>query len=114
MSSNTGYVAIASGAAQVFTPSLCNDFMIYSQLPSASVFIGASNANFIQVSSNFTYTSNLQASNLTVGGTFNLGSINTSSFKSGILQVGNGIGGGGGGLNLGRIIGFQLRLSLCE
>ena len=66
---NTGTIQIASAAGAVFTPVLSNDFIVFSSQSNTSMYLGASNApNFLQISSNFAYTSNLNTSNLTVGG----------------------------------------------
>ena len=77
---NTGTIQIASAAGMVFAPVLSNDFVVFSSQSNTSMYLGASNApNFLQISSNFAYTSNLNTSNLTVGGVLSAnGAINAT------------------------------------
>ena len=91
MSTNTGIIEIAPLNATLFSGALSNDFLICNQIP-ASVWIGSGSnaANYLQVGSNVTNTSNLNVkglatlSNLVMTGSV-IGNISASTFTGALV-----------------------------
>jgi hypothetical protein len=69
MSGANGIIELANTPSMFFTPVLSNDLLIVCSQSNMRIFLGSSNAsNYLQVSSNVTYTSKLNTNNLTVSG----------------------------------------------
>ena len=69
MSGANGIIELANTPSRFFTPVLSNDLLIVCSQSNMRIFLGSSNAsNYLQVSSNITYTSKLNTNNLTVSG----------------------------------------------